>query len=46
MNENEKIKESKRLQKLISNAVEFRKNQRDHEYVNNEAHYEGLQWNL
>lgn len=30
----------------IKEAVEFRKAQRDDEYVTNMAHYEGLQWNL
>lgn len=30
----------------IRSAVEFRKAQRDKEYINNMAHYEGLQWNL
>lgn len=45
MNESE-VKEIKRLHKLIKEAVNFRKDQRDKEYVNNQAHYEGLQWNL
>lgn len=45
MNESE-IKEIKRLHKLIKGAVDYRKAQRDKEYVNNEAHYEGLHWNL
>lgn len=40
------VKEISRLQKKIKSAVEFRKAQRDHEYINNEAHYEGLQWDL
>ena len=39
-------KEVSRLQKLVNDAVNFRKEQRDHEYINNEAHFEGLQWNL
>ena len=39
-------KELRRLNKIIKGAVDFRKKQRDHEYINNEAHYEGLQWNL
>ena len=30
----------------IKEAVEFRKAQRDDEYMTNMAHYEGLQWNL
>ena len=30
----------------ISRAVEFRKSQRDEEYINNQAHYEGVYWNL
>ena len=38
--------EVKRLHKLIKGAVNFRQKQRDHEYINNEAHYEGLQWEL
>lgn len=45
MNETE-VKEIKRLHKLIKGAVDFRKAQRDKEYVNNQAHYEGLHWNL
>lgn len=45
MNESE-VKEIKRLHKLIKGAVDFRKAQRDKEYVNNQAHYEGLHWNL
>lgn len=45
MNEDE-IKEIKRLHKIIKGAVDFRKDQRDKEYVNNQAHYEGLHWNL
>ena len=45
MNESE-VKEIKRLHKLITGAVDFRKAQRDKEYVNNQAHYEGLHWNL
>lgn len=45
MNE-EKIREVNRLNKLVAKAVEFRKQQRDTEYINNESHYEGLQWNL
>lgn len=40
------IKKEKDLQKLITDAVDFRKSQRDKEYINNMAHYEGLQWNL
>ena len=32
--------------KLINDAVSFRKTQRDSEYINNMAHYEGLHWNL
>ena len=39
-------KEIKKLQHKISAAVNYRKAQRDHEYINNEAHFEGLQWNL
>lgn len=44
--DNNQVEEVKRLQKLVNSAVNFRKEQRDKEYVNNEAHYEGLQWNL
>lgn len=40
------LKELKRLNKLIKGAVNFRQKQRDHEYINNQAHYEGLQWEL
>jgi hypothetical protein len=42
----EEKQELKRVNKLIDEAINFRKNQRDHEYINNEAHYEGLQWKL
>ena len=42
----EKIKEIKRLERLVKKAIEFRQQSRDTEYVNNEAHYEGLHWNL
>lgn len=42
----EKIKEIKRLDRLVKKAIEFRQQSRDTEYVNNEAHYEGLHWNL
>ena len=45
MNE-ERLKEARRLNRLVKKAVEFRQKNRDDEYVNNEAHYEGLQWNL
>ena len=45
MNE-ENIKEAKRLNGLIRKAVDFRKKSRDNEYINNEAHYEGLHWKL
>lgn len=38
--------EISRLQKMVKQSVNFRKDQRDQEYINNEAHYEGLQWNL
>lgn len=44
--DNNQVEEVKRLQKLVNSAVNFRKEQRDKEYINNEAHYEGLQWNL
>ena len=36
----------KRIIQMINDAVEFRKATRDAEYINNMAHYEGLQWNL
>ena len=36
----------KELVELVKNAVEFRKGNRDKEYLNNMAHYEGLQWEL
>lgn len=36
----------KELQKLVQDAVDFRSSQRDSEYINNMAHYEGLHWNL
>lgn len=36
----------KRVIEMINDAVEFRKQLRDKEYINNMAHYEGLQWNL
>ena len=42
----EKIKEIKRLERLVKKAIEFRQQSRDTEYVNNEAHYEGLHWKL
>lgn len=45
MEDIEKSKEEKILKK-IKEAIEFRKSQRDDEYLNNMAHYEGLQWNL
>ena len=40
------LKKEKRLLKKINDAVSFRQEQRDQEYVTNMAHYEGLQWNL
>lgn len=36
----------KELYSLIKKATEYRQSQRDKEYINNRAHYEGLQWNL
>lgn len=42
----EEQKLEKELTKLINDAVAFRKETRDDEYINNMAHYEGLQWNL
>lgn len=44
--EEEKEKELKRLQGLIKKSIEFRQQSRDTEYTNNEAHYEGLHWQL
>lgn len=38
--------ESRRLQRLVNRATDFRRKQRDTEYINNEAHYEGLHWKL
>ena len=43
--EDNKAKEKEVLEK-INSAIEFRKQQRDNEYIVNMAHYEGLQWNL
>lgn len=45
MNE-DSIKEYNRLNGLVKKAVEFRQKSRDTEYINNEAHYEGLHWKL
>lgn len=42
----EENKLEKKLVKLISEAVDFRKANRDEEYLTNMAHYEGLQWSL
>ena len=42
----EEKKTEQRIIKMINEAVEFRKGLRDREYINNMAHYEGLQWNL
>lgn len=42
----EESKLEKELTKLINDAVDFRRSTRDSEYINNMAHYEGLQWNL
>lgn len=36
----------KEILKLVNDAVSFRKDQRDKEYINNMAHYEGIHWNL
>ena len=36
----------KELVQLIKEAVDFRESTRDKEYLNNMAHYEGLQWEL
>ena len=40
------VKEVRRLNGLVNKAVEFRQKSRDTEYINNEAHYEGLHWKL
>lgn len=45
MNE-DSVKEYNRLNGLVKKAVEFRQKSRDTEYINNEAHYEGLHWKL
>ena len=45
MNE-DNVKEVRRLNGLVNKAVEFRQKSRDTEYINNEAHYEGLHWKL
>lgn len=45
MNEAE-TKELRRLNAKARKAIEFRKAQRDKEYINNAAHYEGIQWDL
>jgi hypothetical protein len=34
------------LLKLVTDATDFRRSQRDSEYITNMAHYEGLHWNL
>lgn len=44
LEENEKLE--KELIKLRDEAVNFRAEARDNEYITNMAHYEGLQWNL
>ena len=36
----------KELLKLVEEATDFRVAQRDKEYINNLAQYEGLGWNL
>lgn len=42
----EENKLEEKLNKLIREAVDFRKTTRDEEYLINMAHYEGLQWQL
>ena len=42
--ENKKLEDE--LKGLVREAVEFRASTRDKEYLNNMAHYEGLQWEL
>ena len=44
--EEKEIIELQRLKSLASAAITYRQQQRDKEYINNEAHYEGLHWNL
>lgn len=46
MDNEKEIKELHRLQGLVKKAVNYRQQTRDKEYINNEAHYEGLHWNL
>lgn len=40
------IKMEKRLLLMVRRAVDYRKSERDKEYINNEAHMEGMQWEL
>lgn len=44
--EEKEIIELQRLKGLANAAITYRQQQRDKEYINNEAHYEGLHWNL
>ena len=44
--EEERIKEANRLNNLVKKAISFRQSTRDDEYINNEAHYEGMHWQL
>ena len=39
-------KKMNKLKQLVQDAVDFRRSQRDDEYLTNEAHYEGLHWSL
>ena len=40
------IKMEKKLLSMVRRAVDYRKSERDKEYINNEAHMEGMQWEL
>lgn len=46
MNEETRKKQEDKLNQYISKAVNYRKVNKDTEYTNNMAYYEGLQWNL
>lgn len=46
MDSEKEEKEIRRLSGLVNKAVQYRQQQRDDEYINNEASYEGLQWQL
>ena len=46
MDDEKELSLEKELLGLVKEAVEFREGNRDKEYLNNMAHYEGLQWEL